>query len=262
MYKSFLFAGLLILPVLFSCSGEKSEESKGFPVNTSDTPEKQSGVNSNAPGDSAFTTRPGNILLTGNGRYRLIPVYKVNLNKKDKTTFIGSNSFHNRYDEYSYTHGNQWNENYMPGIEAVYGYNMVNISLFDTVTRKNKLIFEHPVLIKTLYYPSFSSDTLNGKPISRNYYLVSVYDEDSNKDGLINLQDLRRFYYVDPGAENIQPLVPTNYTVMSSEYDPGNDYMYVYARMDTNHDGMGNDAEEIHVFWIDLKNPKSNGRIY
>jgi hypothetical protein len=150
----------------------------------------------------------------------------------------------------------------MPGLEAIYGYNMVNISHYNTETKKQKYLFDHPVLIKTLYFPSFSVDTLNFKPVQRDFYLISVYDEDTNKDGFINPTDLRRFYSFELNGLNKIELIPQNYSVIRSEYDSANDYMYVFAQLDENNNGNRDQKENIHIFWIDLKNPANNGRQY
>jgi hypothetical protein len=158
--------------------------------------------------------------------------------------------------------GNQWNYNFMPGLEAVYGYNLVSISHYDTETQTKRNFFEKPVLVRTLYYPSYSKDTLNHEPINRNYFMISVYDEDTNKDGFINMKDLRRFYYFDINVKNKKALIPTNYSVIKSEYDPANDFMYVFAKLDENKNGKSDDKESIHIFWIDLKNPERTGRHY
>ena len=49
---------------------------------------------------------------------------------------------------------------------------------------------------------------------------------------------------------------------MSSEYDPENDFMYVFARIDRNENGEMEYEEEAHIFWIDSKNPKNRGLQY
>ena len=185
----------------------------------------------------------------------------MNFNK-DSTTFIGSNDFHYNYDNIGETNGNQWHNNYLPGLEAAYGYNLVNVSHFDIETEKQKFFFEKPVLIGTLYYPAFSKDTLNYKPVSRNYFLISVYDEDTNKVGFINTNDLRRFYSFDINADNKKPIVPTNYSVYKSEYDPANDFVYVFAKLDQNNNGQIDELEPINIFWVDLRNPDITGRQY
>lgn len=247
--------------LLAGCGGSRLEE-KGFSVNTATDSGDDQRMEGIAKDSASMKTKPSNVLLTGNPRYRLATVYKVNYNKKEETTFIGSNNYHGNYTEIGITQGNQWNYNFMPGLEAVYGYNLVNIAHYDTATQARKNFFNAPVLIKTLYYPSFSKDTLSYQPVSRNYFMVSVYDEDTNKDGFINLKDLRRFYHFDISAENQKPLVPVNYSVMKSEYDPGNDFMYVFAQLDENENGKCDEGEAIHIFWIDLKNPERTGRVY
>ncbi len=150
----------------------------------------------------------------------------------------------------------------MPGFEAVYGYNFVNISHYNNITKTENKLFKKPVLIRTLYYPAFSKDTLNFKPLQRKFYMVSVYDEDTNKDGYINVTDLRRFYYFDINGTNKKELIPNNYSVMSSEYDSANDYMYVFAKLDKNNNGKMEQEEPTDIFWIDLNNPENIGIQY
>ena len=252
---------ILFLPVfctLVSC-GDKLEQ-KGFAVSTPSS-EEETTVDGISKDSLTFPTRPSNVLLTGNPIYRLATIYKVNFNK-DSTTFIGSNDFHYNFGEIGESNGNQWNNNYLPGLEAAYGYNLVNVSHFNTETQRQKFFFEQPVLIRTLYYPTFTKDTLNYKPVNRNYFMISVYDEDTNKDGFINVHDLRRFYSFDMSAENKKPIIPINYSVYKSEYDPANDLVSIFAKLDENKNGMADELEPIHIFWVDLKNPERTGRQY
>lgn len=250
-----------IILFMGSCSGSKTEE-KGFSVNRLGHNVDDSSANGIGKDSMQLHTWPGSVLLTGNPRFRLTTVYKVNRQKKDQTAYIGSNHSHGNYSDYANSWNNSWHYHFMPGLEAVCGYNMVNISHFDTLTQQHRTFFEQPVLIRTIYYPSYEPDTLNKMPVLRQYYLVSVYDEDTNKDGFINLKDLRRFYYFDQNANNRQILVPANYSVLSSEYDPGTDAMYVYAQLDENKNGQREDHEVRHIFRVDLTNPLHNGRMY
>ena len=256
-----IILALTIVSITISCSNNKLEE-KGFSINEV-TDENKNNTNNSITTDSLiFETRPKNVLLTSNSEHRLTPIYKVNYNKKTKKPFVGSNSFHYRYIENRERDGNNWNNNLMPGFEAVYGYNLVNISHYNISTKTQNAFFKDPVLIKTLYYPTFSQDTLNFRPVNREFYMVSSYDEDTNNDGLLNINDLRRFYFFDINGENQKPLVPRNYSVLSSEYDSANDYMYVFAKKDENNNGKRDENENIHIFWIDLKDPNNSGRQY
>jgi hypothetical protein len=253
---------LAFVYTITSCSDRKFEE-KGFQVSpSSDTSEGEqaSGLDQDS---LKIRTQPSNVLLTGNSNIRLTTIYKVNVNKKDKSTFIGSNSFHYTYEETEKNDGNNWNDNLMPGLEAVYGYNMVNISHYNIKENKQSNFFKKPVLVRTLYYPAFSKDTLNFKPvITRNYFIVSVYNNDTNKDGFINLKDLRRLYLFNINGELQKALIPENYSVFKSQYDPGNDFMFVFAQLDNNNNGKQDEREPIHIFWIDLKDPSKTGRQY
>jgi hypothetical protein len=252
---------LLVLLTLSACSGNKLEE-KGFAVprtDGADTTALQTGIGADT---TKLETRPSNVLLTGMPNVRLATVYKVNRDKKEGTSFIGSNNYHENYDYSIMAAGDQWNNNYMPGIAAVYGYNLVNVAHFDVLTNARRNFFDAPVLVRTLYYPAFTKDTLNAMPVQRNYFMVSVHDEDTNKDGYLTIRDLRRFYWFNGNGERQTTLVPTNYSVFKSEYDPGNDHMFVFAQLDENGDGRIQDHEAVHVFWVDLKDPGRTGRVY
>lgn len=250
---------LLFACIAFSCSNDKLE-SKGFATSEISDEEDVTEKSGLANDSVVFKTQPYNVLLTAHPAHRITPLFKVNYHKKTLKPFIGSTDFHFRYLQESEQTENNWNGHLMPGFEAVYGYNLVNISHFNTTTQKQHVFFEKPVLVKTIYYPSFSNDTLNAKPVRRNFYIVSAYDEDTNKDGMINLKDLRRVYYFDLDGENKRELLPKNYSVLRSEYDAGNDVMYVFARIDENNNGASEDKESIHIFWIDLMNPEKTGR--
>ncbi|KAB1151410.1 hypothetical protein F7018_18150 [Tenacibaculum aiptasiae] len=252
---------LLITGALMSSCSNSKIDKKGFQVNEIQENENGQKIVGLQIDSLKLETQPRNVLLTFNPKHRLTPIYKVNYDKKTKTPFIGSNIYHTNWND-NYKKGNNWNHNFMPGFEAVYGYNFVNVSHFNNETKVENKLFKKPVLIKTLYYPAFSNDTLNYKPINRNFYMVSAYDEDSNKDGFINIKDLRRFYHFDINGMNKKPLIPKEYSVMSSEYDSANDFMYVFAKKDVNKNGIMEINEPTEVFWINLKNPQDIGKQY
>jgi len=253
-----LISVLTLVCLITSCSRGKQEQ-KGFQVRSENNEVEQE---SELKEDSLnFETQPNGVLLTGVSNVRLTTIYKVNFYKDKKTTFIGSNSFYYEY-RYEKSEGNNWNNNLMPGIGAIYGYNMVNVSHYDIKENKQKNFFEKPVLIKTLYYPAFSKDTLNHQPVNRKYFIISAYNEDTNKDGFINQKDLRRIYLFDINGEKQKALIPENYSVFKSEYDPDNDFMYVFAQLDKNKNGQRDEGEPIHIFWINLKDPTQTGKLY
>lgn len=254
--------GLLFAVIALSaCKDKKGIDKKGFQVNAiSENAEGEKVVG--LPMDSlTMETQPKNVLLTKNPNHRLVPIYKVNYDKNTNAPFIGSNNYHTTWDENS-DDGNNWNGNLMPGFSAMTGYNLVNLSHYNNLEKTQNSFFDKPVLIKTLYYPAYSKDTLNNAPIKRDYYMVSVYDEDTNRDGYINLKDLRRLYHFDINGTMQQALIPDNYSVLSSEYDADNDFMYVFAKLDENKNGQMEQGEATHIFWIDLKNPANKGIHY
>ncbi len=248
--------------ISFSSCSRKKHYDKGFSVSPETETNDEKEVNGIAQDSISIKTRPGSVLLTGYPEYRLTTIYKLNYDEKDDYYFTGSNRFYRNYSELGHSDGNQWNYNFMPGLQAVYGYNLINVSLKNVKTQKQKSLFESPVLIKTLYIPSFTQDTLFNKSVKRDYYMISAYDEDTNEDGFINVNDLRRFYVFDINGGTKENLIPKDYSVVSSEYDCANDFMYVFAQLDENKNGQRDKIEKVHIFWIDLKNPRNNGQQY
>jgi len=252
---------LLLAVMVQSCGNKKAIDKKGFQVNEIEENEEGEKV-VGLPIDSLkLETQPKGVLMTKNANHRLVPIYKVNYDKKANLPFIGSNSFHSSYDENEHD-DNNWNSNYMPGFSALSGYNLVNVSHYNYAEKIQHEFFNKPVLIKTLYYPAFSKDTLNGQTVQRQYYMVSLYDEDTNKDGFINLKDLRRLYLFDVNGIFQKELVPKAYSAMSSDYDSDNDMMFVSSKLDKNQNGQIEIGEPTHIFWIDLKNPMNSGVQY
>ena len=253
-----LIALLSITIILSACSNEKMEK-KGFQIQEIVEDEKGNKILGLKLDSLSFETRPRNVLITAHQNHRLTPIFKVNIHKKTKQPFTGSNAFHRDWNT-SYDAENNWHHNFMPGFSALYGYKMVNVSHYDTETFTQNSFFDSPVLIRTVYYPAFSKDTLNGEPIRRSYYMVSAYNEDTNKDGFINAKDLRRFYHFDLYGQVQGKLIPENYSVMNSEYDRVNDFMYVFAKEDENKNGQMEYEEPTTIFWIDLKDPNQVGK--
>lgn len=257
MKKYFL---LIIGITLLSCKKDKDFKEKGFQIEMETESDAVNNPNAIKNDSLEFKTKSVGVLLTGNKNIRISPLYKINYSKKNKEPFTGSNDFHYNFNDYL-PKGNYW-ENIIPGFEAVYGYNMVNVFHFDHEKNSGHNLFEKPVLIKTCYYPSFDVDTLNFQPINRKFYMVSAYDEDTNNDKFINTKDLRRFYLFDENGENKQSIVPQNYSVTGAKYDSGNDYLYINASQDVNNNGKIEKKELYSIFYIDLKNPEKRGLFY
>lgn len=198
-----------------------------------------------------LTTTANKVILTGLDSIRLVSMYKIrpeadkNINYSEDSSYYGYHD--NNEDSYNY---------FMPGLDIISGYNLINIAHYNLGNNKTSFLFKKPVLIKTVYYPGVKKDSLLEKPISRNYFMVSAYDEDTNKDTLINKKDLRRLYHFDKLNTKKTQLIPSDYGVIKSSYDYKNDIMYIYAKHDTNKNGTGDKNETMHIFWIDLKDPK------
>lgn len=255
------FIRLLFLGLFLTSCGSSTVEKKGFQVSEISEGEDGQKIVGLQMDSLKLETRPRNVLLTFHAAHRLTPIFKVNYNRKTKKSFSGSNAFYTHWNNRN-NDGNNWHNNFMPGFTAMHGYNCVNVSHFNNATKRQNTLFEKPILLKTLYYPAYSKDTLNFEPVKRDFYMASVYDEDTNKDGFLNVKDLRRFYYFDINGANKKALILKDFSVMSSEYDEVNDYMYVFAKRDTNQNGQMEVEEPTHIFWIDLKNPENRGTVY
>jgi hypothetical protein len=138
----------------------------------------------------------------------------------------------------------------------------VNVSHFAVDRDSSHLLFDKPVLIRTLYYPSFETDTLNFEPVLRDNMFVTAYNEDTNRDGFITTADLRRLFVFDENGESLESVVPQDHSVFKSEYDSANDRIYLFARHDENADGVVGVTEPVHIFWMSLRDPRQGGVLY
>lgn len=259
MKHSFYF--LFLFLALAACSSGPSSKEVGSSLGIYTDKKEPEGVPLDLA-EQTFVTRPGHVLRTAHPEHRLIPVFKLRKNRYGKTFFIGGNQFHRSYFNNSNDTTNIWHNHLIPGLEALHGYDLLNVSHINLETKAKRKLFQRSVLVNTVYFPCIEQDTLNNKPIDRDYYLVSVYDEDTNGDSLINRSDLRRFYHYNLEGEQVDRLIPANYSVQSSQYDQNNDIMVVFARLDENENGKRDLEEPVHVFWLELKSIKAAERMY
>jgi hypothetical protein len=249
---------IISLVTFSACSSRKESNDEQIRVESSNDEEPDTTISNSIRGNlslSQISTYPNKVVLTGMPQHRLITVYKTRIEEKRSTPLL--RKYYEDNDSES-----EFEEHFMPGIDLIYGYNLLNVAHYDMKTENLNFLFQHPVLIKSLYYPSFVQDSINKKPINRDYYLISVYEEDTNRDTLINKTDLRRFYYFNSTSSEKIRLIPEDYSVVRSQYDAGNDAMYLFARQDTNHDGMTGTNEPLHVFWFSMKVPDKAKRLY
>jgi len=263
-----VLVGSVASSFLTSCSSNKKEQKEeqiiiSTPQTESDTADTSNlnSIKGNIP-LSQISTNPHTVVLTGMPEHRLVTIYKTKAEHNNSESGYSSSNSYNSYGEQITTEYEEAGH-FMPGIDHIYGYNMLNIAHYDLKLEKLNFLFDHPVLVKSLYYPCFIQDSLYKKPINRDYYLVSAYDEDTNKDTLINKKDLRRFYCFNAACTERIQLIPADYSVVRSEYDPKNDVMYIFARQDSDKNGVADIKKEpLHVFWISLKAPASAKRLY
>lgn len=239
--------GLFVLLVALAGCNKKPNYDKGFSVSETNQDANTQDTVITTSNYDAIETQPGTVLLTGIDKIRLVPVFKVNINKTNGERYVGKPQFYANYDEAYLQSKNYWHDHIVPGFEAIYGFNMLNLAVIHEDTAFAVPLFEPAVLINTIYYPSFEIDTLNYRPITRNYFLLTVYDEDTNRDGFIDNKDMRRMYYFNiSGSEKIR-LIPQDYSVFKSTYDEANDCMFLYAKLDKNKNGRVDANDPIYL---------------
>jgi hypothetical protein len=255
---------ILVASCISSCSRDQVKEEQirvdydpeGPEFDPSDT---INAVKGNLP-LSQIASYPRKVILNGLPQHRLVSIYKQVPKEKDQATSGYFDSYTKEYwssDEY---------EHYMPGLDLQFGYNLLNVAHYDMKSEKLNYLFDKPVLVKSIYFPSYVEDSVGVKPkrvpIRRDYFMISVYDQDTNNDTLLNRHDLRRFYHFNASCDVKTQIIPPDYSVVRSQYDFDNDVMYIFARHDENQNGNTDSSEPLHIFWISLKSPAPAKRLY
>ncbi len=251
MNKTIVLYVILLLPFL-SCRNEATKKNEELRV--ADMHAFGDSLTHSIAGNTTFkqlASSPNSVIPTGSDEYRLLTVYKVNPQGDRNIQFYEGSS----YRSYSRLEEDDDFRYFMPGMDIIAGYNLINIGHYNVDKDTLTYFFQKPVLVKTLYFPGVNRDSLYRKPVSRNYYLVSVYDEDTNNDSLINKKDMRRMYHFDEGNTRKTSLLPPRYSAINSEYDYKLDAMYIYARFDENGNGIPEKTEPVAIFMIRLNNP-------
>lgn len=205
----------------------------------------------NAQSFQQLITSPNSVRITGIENVKLIPIYKIRKTSNRDIQYNEGSSYY----EYNYEGETQREDRFhyfMPGIEIIEGYNLINIAHYDVTNEKLSYFFMKPTLINVVYFPGPEKDSLGVTPVKRNFFLVSAYDEDSNGDSLINKKDLRKFFYINETNSVKKQLIPKHHSVQRSTYDYKSDIMYIYTRYDMNENGQIEKNEPVHIFWISL----------
>ncbi|NMH27839.1 hypothetical protein [Flavobacterium silvaticum] len=250
MMKRLLFA--LCVLTLISCKDNLDKKAEQLTYDEFDSNAKTDSTGLSR--DSTFSqiaNSPNSVVQTGMDSIKLIPVYKLK-KTADRNIDYGTTT--------SYLYPTSDDEDvafryFMPGMDLLPGYNLINVAHYDLPTQKLSYFFTKPALIRNVYYPGVRPDSLYKKPVKRDFFLVSVYDEDTNKDSIINKKDLRRLYFIDAKNTRKILLVPSTHSVVRSTYDDKSDIMYVYARFDANKNGSPERNEPMSIFWIAMHNP-------
>lgn len=249
---------LLIIVALFSCKEQKKAKEQSISLNETNVSfDTASGISS-SNNFSQLTTTPNDLVLTGIDKIRLLPVYKIPASQ-DKNILYDQGSSYDREKEFLNEDDFRY---YMPGIDIIKGYNLVNIGHYNIEKGQLTYFFKKPVLVRTLYFPGVLKDSLNKNEINRNFFLVSAYNEDTNHDSLINNKDFRRLFYIDSLNDTQISLLPKDFSAIRSSYDFKNDIMTIRARKDENKNGILEKTEPVSIFLLSLKNPTTLKQVY
>lgn len=199
---------------------------------------------------------PNSVMLTGIDNIKLIPIYKIKKTTDKSINYVQESSYREQYENEKLNF-----RYYMPGMDLIPGYNLINVAHYNIENGQLSYFFKKPALIRNLYFPGVRRDSLNGQPIQRNFFLISVFDEDTNKDSFINKKDFRRIYFIDALNNRKISLIPNTHSAIRSTYDYKSDVMYIYARRDTNKNGMPDKSEPLNIFMINLLNPIESKKI-
>ncbi len=254
-----IFCGLI-----FICSCGRDEQKKEEQLTLDEysrDADKDSATGLQASiGFKQLTSSANSVLLTGMDRYRLLPIYKLKPKADRNLDYYNDSSY--EYDYEAESAGEDSFRYFMPGMDIIHGYNLINVGHYDMQHGKLSYFFSKPVLVRTLYFPGVKRDSINKLPVSRNFFLASVYDEDTNRDSLINKRDLRHFYHFDEANSTKTAILPPTHSAIRSTYDYKNDVMYIHARFDSNKNGIPERNEPINIFWISLKSPGPAKKFY
>jgi len=254
--KYIIFLSIMI--GLFSCKQKKNTKEQSISLNeTSVSFDTSNGIGS-SNNFSQLNTSPNDLVLTGIDNIRLLPIYKIP-QSQDKNILYDQGSSYDSEKEFLNEDDFRY---YMPGIDIIRGYNLVNIGHYNILKGQLTYFFKKPVLVRTLYFPGVLKDSVNKKQINRNFFLVSAYNEDTNHDSLINNKDFRKLFYIDELNETQISLLPNDFSAIRSTYDFKNDIMTIRARKDENKNGVLEKTEPISIFLLDLKNPKTLKHVY
>ncbi len=259
--KNWTSAAVISIFIITSCSRSEKFE-KGFSVYDQDYSSDREFEPEGFHFDSVrMQIKTNGLLLTANKAYHLATNFRVNYSNDGERHFTGTVDHHYAYHE-DLERGDNWHSHIIPGFSAAHGFNLLGLGLICVDSNVKRNFFEKPVLIRTVYYPAVDQDTVRGKAVKRNYYMISVYDEDTNRDSVVNLKDIRHFYLFNEAGHRIKAIVPQNSSVSHAKYDPANDYLFVYTQLDKNANGQIEETDPTQLYWIDLKNPERGGLAY
>lgn len=245
-----LFLAVSFASAFISCNQSKNKKVEQLTYDEYDSSKiDSSGLNKNST-FLQIAHSPNSVMLTGMDNIKLIPIYKIKKDADKNINYVQESSYQQQMED------EKMNFRYfMPGMDLLSGYNLINIAHYNLQTEQISYFFNKPALIRNLYFPGVQTDSLNKKPIARNFFLISVYDEDTNKDSLINKKDLRRIYYIDELNSKKISLIPQTHSAIRSTYDHKSDIMYIYTQKDANKNGTPEKSEPISIFGINMQNP-------
>lgn len=163
------------------------------------------------------------------------------INKSDKnkiTSSVGKGI--NKYEQ-SYFYANE-----LPNNDCIRGW-FSNIYFDNLSDNKQQLLTNDALFISDAYY--FRK---LGKNKGLHYILYSVYDKDSNKDGIVDKKDLSSKYLSKLDGSNFKKITPEGHDFVNGIFEDKSNRYYFITLEDINKDGFFNKNDKYNYYYIDF----------
>lgn len=166
---------------------------------------------------------------------------ELNRNFKSRaSSSISKNS--DRYDE-TYFYTNEYKNSSSDYISGWFS----NIYFDDLISNKQQLLTQQPLFISDAYYLRKLDE--NKK---KHYVIYSVYDKDSNKDNLIDKEDLLSKYISKLDGSDFKKVTPEGHDFIKGVFEEKSNRYYFITIEDSNKDGFFNKEDKYNYFYIDF----------
>jgi hypothetical protein len=115
-------------------------------------------------------------------------------------------------------------------------------------TGEQRLLLRMPAVLASLNLPDAQCAQGEGN-VPCGMLLWTLFDQDTNRDGVLNARDASRLYASDLAGDHFHALSPEGARVQSWQWDAHADELFFNARRDTNGDGAINDEDSAELLF-------------